>query len=164
MLVACVGNVLRGDDGFGVAVARRLAEGGGVPGADLIETGIGGMSLVQRLMDGYSALVLVDAVDQDAAPGTLFVLEPDPPVLDAALGDTHLADPARVLALADAIGVLPDRVRIVGCQPDPRYDPGDRLSASVAGALEGAAALVRRLAADLAPDASPCAGTAPWHT
>src|ERR671933_2858430 len=51
VLVACVGNVLRGDDGFGQAVERRLAADGSLPaGVDVIETGIGGMGIVQQLM------------------------------------------------------------------------------------------------------------------
>ena len=60
VLVACVGNVLRGDDGFGPAVAARL-DGKLPAGARLIETGIGGIALVQELLAGYEGLVIVDA-------------------------------------------------------------------------------------------------------
>ncbi len=60
VLIACVGNVLRHDDGFGVAVARALESAPLPDGVDLIETGIGGMSIVQRLMDGYDALIVVE--------------------------------------------------------------------------------------------------------
>src|ERR671911_368262 len=46
ILVAGVGNVLRGDDGFGPAVAELLA--GVLPqGAEVIETGTGGIALLQ---------------------------------------------------------------------------------------------------------------------
>ena len=73
-LVACVGNVLRRDDGFGVAVAQELGEG--LPsGVHLIETGIGGVAIVYKLMEGYDTLVVVDAIHCGAQPGTMVVLE-----------------------------------------------------------------------------------------
>ncbi len=78
VLVTRVGNVLRGDDGFGPAVAAQLQ--GRLPaGADVVETGIGPLGLVHQLMEGYAALVVVDAVEQGSPPGTLFVLEPQVP-------------------------------------------------------------------------------------
>src|SRR5438309_12101030 len=74
VLIACVGNVLKGDDGFGVAVANRLAKEL-PPRTDVIETGIGGVSIVQLLMQGYDALIVVDAVDRGVATGTVLVLQ-----------------------------------------------------------------------------------------
>ena len=62
MIVGCVGNVLRGDDGFGPAVAERLTD---LPeGAEVVETGIGGIALLQELLAGCDGLVLIDAVDR----------------------------------------------------------------------------------------------------
>lgn len=148
ILVACVGNVLRTDDGFGPAVAARLqdtGEGGSPalpPEADLVETGIGGMALLQELLDGYDGLVIVDATDRDAAPGTVFVIEPD--VSDAAhVQDVHLATPERVLAMAKVMGCLPARVLIVGCQPADADGLGERLTPEVERAVDAAAARVR---------------------
>jgi hydrogenase maturation protease len=155
-LVACVGNVLRGDDGFGRAVEQRLlADGPLPPGVDLIETGIGGMGIVHQLMRGYDALIVVDAVDRGAAPGTLFVLEPEVPdpaalPVDAwreRFANLHLAEPARVFLLARALGVLPERVLLVGCQPRACEEFGQRLSPPVAAAVPPAARRVRELAA-----------------
>jgi hydrogenase maturation protease len=115
ILVAGVGNVLRGDDGFGPAVTELLVD---LPaGADVIETGIGGIALLQEIMAGCDGLILIDAVDRGAAPGTVFVLEPE-------VGegehqpDVHLANPDRVLSMAKTMGFLPERVRIIGCQPE----------------------------------------------
>lgn len=165
VLVAGVGNVLCGDDGFGVAVAERLATDGGLPsGVDLIETGTGGLSIVQQLMDGYAALIVVDAVDRGAAPGTIF--EGEPVVLDPAgiptdearalFSNLHLAEPSRVFLLARALGVLPARVVLVGCQPQSCDALGMGLSAPVAAAVGLAAARVRVLAGTLLEnDASP---------
>lgn len=163
VLVACVGNVLRRDDGFGVAVARELEERNLPDGVDLIETGIGGMSVVQQLMDGYDALVVVDAVDRGALPGTLWVLEPDVPEPSAIsfaewrslFQNLHLAEPHRIFLLARSLGVLPPSVRIVGCQPEDTDSMDERLSPSVARAVPVAAdRVVAILSTVMAPVAS----------
>ncbi len=114
ILVAGVGNVLRGDDGFGPAVAELLT---GLPeGAEVIETGTGGIALLQELMIGCSSLIIVDAVERGAEPGTVFYIEPEIEKGEH-VPDIHLANPARVLSMAKAMDVLPDRVVIIGCQP-----------------------------------------------
>jgi hydrogenase maturation protease len=129
ILVAAVGNVLRRDDGFGPAVAKRL-EGTLPAGCDLVETGIGGVALLQDLMTGYDGLVLIDAMDGGAAPGSVFLVTPE--VGEAVhVPDVHLANPERVLTMAKTLGVLPERVRIVGCQPEETEELGEGLSACV---------------------------------
>ncbi len=139
LLVAGVGNVLRGDDGFGPAVTLRL---GHLPaGVDVIETGIGGIALLQEIMAGCDGLVVIDAVDRGAAPGTVFLLEPDVPEGEH-VPDVHLANPDRVLTMAKTMGVLPDRVRIVGCQPKEVDDLCEHLSPEVEAALDLAVAKV----------------------
>ena len=164
VLVACVGNVLRGDDGFGQAVERRLlADGPLPPGVDLIETGIGGMGIVQQLMQGYDALIVVDAVDRGAAPGTVFVLEPNVPE-PSSLGidewrdrfsNLHLAEPSRVFLLARALGVLPERVVLVGCQPLACEEFSQTLSPPVAAAVDLAVRRVHELATQSAGVGAP---------
>jgi len=158
VLVAGVGNVLRRDDGFGVAVAARLSgEGGLPPEVDLIETGIGGLGIVQQLMEGYRALIVVDAVDRGAEPGTIFVLEPEiPDPADMPIeawrerfSNLHLAEPARVFLLARALGVLPERVLLVGCQPQDAAELGEGLSPPVQAAVPLAARRVRQLVEEL---------------
>ncbi len=147
VLIAGVGNVLRGDDGFGVEVTRRLmAHLPQVPGAAVvvIETGIGGLHLVQELLSGYDALVILDAVERGAAPGTLFLLEPervDPAGWPAEVrrdffADTHYAEPSRALALAAAVGALPPRVLVVGCQVASVDDLLQGMTPAVARAVE----------------------------
>ncbi len=135
VLVAGVGNVLRGDDGFGPAVTELLK--GLPPGAEVIETGTGGIALLQELMVGCSGLILVDAVERGAPPGTLFFIEPE---VDHAVHvpDVHLANPARVLSMAKTMGVLPDRVVIIGCQPLDTEELCQGLSPPVQRALASA--------------------------
>ena len=157
VLIACVGNVLRHDDGFGVAVARLLEADPLPEGVDLIETGIGGMSVVQRLMDGFAAVIMVDAVDRGATPGTIWVLEPDVPAPDSLNRDEwrtlfqnlHLAEPYRILLMAKSLGALPPIIRLVGCQPEDIDSMDEILSPRVAAAVPIAARRIREIAADL---------------
>jgi hydrogenase maturation protease len=160
VLIAGVGNLLRRDDGFGVEVARRLlAHPPALPGVavTIIETGIGGMHLVQELLSGYDALVVIDAVERGAAPGTLFLLEPER--ADTAswsaetrrdfFADTHYAEPSHALALAEAVGALPARVLIVGCQVATVDDLIQGLTPAVARAVEAAIQRLPRIVTDL---------------
>lgn len=144
VLVAGVGNVLQGDDGFGVRVVQQLAERTDLPpGVNVIEVGIGGMSLVQELFAGYYALVVVDTVDRGGKPGTTYLLEAVVPDLadmpaeerEDHLADMHLATPSRAFVLAKGLGVLPPRVYILGCQPHSIEELSLGLSAAVEAAV-----------------------------
>jgi hydrogenase maturation protease len=132
ILIACVGNPLRRDDGFGYAVAVEL---GTLPaGVQVLESGIGGMTVVQELMRGWDGLIVVDAVDRDAAPGTVFLIEPEIGE-PSNVPDIHLANPDRVLALASGLGCLPERRLLVGCQPEDADGVGEYLSPPVRAAV-----------------------------
>ncbi|QXE33098.1 hydrogenase maturation protease [Streptomyces sp. GMY02] len=152
-LVAGIGNVFLGDDGFGVETLRVLAGHRLPPDVELMDTGIRGVHLAYRLLDGYRGLVLLDTVDRGAPAGTLHVLDIDP-VDPAARGtpqaavplDGHGMDPAAVLRLvhelhAGAGGTLPERIVLVGCQP-LTLEEGIGLSEPVAAAVGPAAGLV----------------------
>jgi hydrogenase maturation protease len=126
ILVAGIGNILHGDDGYGVAVAQRLAQRPDLPhNVKVVETGIGGISLVQELFDGYDVLLIVDAIDRKGVPGTLYLLETQ--VQDLAewpqeqrqefLANMHMTTPSRALILARALRILPPSVYMLGCQP-----------------------------------------------
>jgi hydrogenase maturation protease len=153
VLVAGVGNLLRGDDGFGVVVAQRLLERPVPDRVRVIETGIGGIHLVQELMAGIDALVVVDAIDAGRPPGTVMVQRPE--VADVAtlplyrrrdeLADMHYSTPERAFMLARALGVLPSETWVVGCQPADTDRLGTGLHAAVSAAVEVAAIEVRRL-------------------
>ena len=157
VLVVGVGNVLRADDGFGVAVARRLAGRDLPAGVTVAETGIGGIHLVHELMAGYEALIVVDAVDRGRPPGSVLVIEAD--VIDVGdlpldtrhdlLADMHLAIPERALMVARAVGVLPERTIIVGCQPQETETLGVGLSDEIAAAVDVAVGEIERCLAEL---------------
>ncbi|MFN2556514.1 MAG: hydrogenase maturation protease [Nitriliruptorales bacterium] len=157
VVVAGFGNVLRGDDGFGVVVAQRLLEEPLPDGVEVVEIGIGGIHLVQKLFEEVDALIVVDAVDLDRPPGTLLVLRPD--VLDVTslplsqrrdeLADMHYATPERTFMIAGALGVLPEYTLLVGCQLSDPDQLGVGLSPEVARAVEVAVEEVRRIVAEL---------------
>ena len=147
LLVAGVGNVLKRDDGFGPAVIERLRMAP-PPGAELIETGIGGVALLQEIQAGCDGLVVVDAVDVGDAPGTVLVIEPEVEAEAEYIPDMHLVDPNRVLSMAKKMGLLPERVLIVGCQPVDAVHVGESLSPPVARAVDVACARVREIVAE----------------
>jgi hydrogenase maturation protease len=153
-LVVGMGNVLRGDDGFGVEVARRLETLPEVTArAKIVEVGIGGVHLVQELMDGYDLLVIADAVDRGGEPGHLYVLDlevPSPPssAFEAwrqDLTDMHETIPSKALVMAKALGVLPMRALLVGCQPANVDEAHLGLSAPVLAAVGPAVERIRGL-------------------
>jgi hydrogenase maturation protease len=146
VLVAGVGNVLHGDDGFGVELAWRLERRPWPAGVKVIETGIGGMSLVQEAMHGWNSLLLLDAHASGGAQGTVRLLEPalpdlsalDPHALRDYFADTHYATPMRALALLERLGRLPRRIAVIGCEPAEHEGLRIGLSAAVAAALDAA--------------------------
>ena len=149
VLIACVGNTLRTDDGVGPRVAEILGERDLPDNVDVYDFGIGGVHMVQTLLSGrYGSLVLVDCADRERDPGTVMVIEPE--VLDVHeledvakydyLADMHYTNPERAMALARALGVLPDRTVLIGIQPED----SERLGRDLSPVIESAA----RIAAD----------------
>lgn len=150
VVVAGVGNLLRGDDGFGVKVVHALARREAPAGVLVMDVGIGGIHLVQELFEATDALVVVDAVELGRPPGTLAVIRPSvrEPSGPDDLADVHYANPERALMLARALGVLPE-AWLVGCQPLDAERLGEGLSEAVAAAVEPAAFEIRRLVSGL---------------
>jgi hydrogenase maturation protease len=154
ILVAGIGNVFLADDGFGVELAERLARRELPHGVEVIDYGIRGMDLAYALGDGYDAVVLLDATPRGRPPGTLYVIEPDPPGDEPVPIDAHGMDPVKVLALARALGGSPPRTLVVGCEPLTRMTGEEEdvvadLSEPVRAALDEAERLVDSLLAEL---------------
>ncbi len=153
LLVACVGNIFKSDDGFGVEVAARLGQDPLPDGVRMVDFGIRSVHLVYELLSGYDVLVLVDTVSrQDGPPGSLYVIEPDLPPRDLTgavpevVMDAHDLSPGGVMALVPVLGGHVDRIVVVGCKPATLED-GIGLSPEVAAAVEPAAGLVRDVVA-----------------
>jgi hydrogenase maturation protease len=148
VLVAGIGNLFLGDDGFGPEVARRMAAsdvGEPVPdGVRVVDYGIRGMHLAYDLLDGVGALVLVDALPGEGPAGTLTVLEVGPDDLGDGEFDAHGMDPVAVLASLEAMGGRLPPTYVVGCRPADLSE-GIGLSDPVAQAVGDAVVTVRRL-------------------
>jgi hydrogenase maturation protease len=130
-----IGNIFLTDDGFGSEVARKLAGGPLPDGVSVVDYGIRGMHLAYDLLDGYDALVVVDALPGKGSPGDLSVLEIGPDDLGEGELDAHGMAPVAVLASLGSLGgSLPADV-----------GEGMGLTPAVAAAVDGAVELVHEV-------------------
>jgi len=158
ILVAGIGNIFLGDDGFGVEVAQQLMRDELPGNVRVVDFGIRGFDLAYALMDPYDAIILVDALPQGDTPGTLYAMEPDLSTLDRAapesVVETHGMHPLKVLAMVQAMGGRPRRLFVIGCEPEPCGEDEERmgLSAPVARAIDEAIAKIQSLIARFAEE------------
>lgn len=157
VLVAGIGNVFLGDDGFGVAVVSRLRSRPLPEGVEVADYGIRGFDLAFSLLDGYDAVVIVDAVPRGGPPGTVRVLQPD---LEQAGGegservvDSHGMNPMEVFRLVRQYGGTAPPTYLVGCEPAGTgpEEGSMELSPPVAAAVDEGVRVVERLVERLAP-------------
>lgn len=150
IVVLGIGNLLWADEGFGVRCVEALqARYTFAPHVRLVDGGTQGLYLLPQLQAG-SCLLILDAVDYGLAPGTLKEVEDAevPRFLGARKMSLHQTGFQEVLALAQLTGCYPERVLLVGCQPEELDDYGGSLRASVKAALEEAVQrAVQRIAA-----------------
>jgi hydrogenase maturation protease len=142
VLVAGIGNVFFGDDGFGPAVARALA-GDSFPGVNIEDYGIRGLHLAYELTSGYDRAFLIDAVPRGGRPGTLYVIEPGP-TGSGAVPDAHRMDLENVFAFLRTVGGEAPPITLIGCEP-AEVGEAMELSAPVREMIAPAADLIRRL-------------------
>jgi hydrogenase maturation protease len=152
ILIAGIGNIFLGDDGFGVGVASRLAHRALPQGVRVTDFGIRGFDLAYALMEGYETTILVDAYPGEGQPGTLFVVEPDLQNLDSAgtqpgFMDPHGMNPIHVLRMAVSMGAQLKRILLVGCVPATLGPEEGKmgLSEPVAAAVDDAVPLIASL-------------------
>jgi hydrogenase maturation protease len=147
VLVAGIGNLFLGDDGFGPEVVRRLAaEQSPPPGITIADYGIRGMHLAYDLLAGYDALVLVDALPAAGSPGEVVVLEVGPDDLGPGEFDAHGMNPMAVLAGLTRLGGTLPPTYVVGFRTAD-VDEGIGLSPAATAAVPAAVAAVRALLA-----------------
>ena len=150
ILIAGIGNIFLGDDGFGPEVLRHVAprffRSEQVRAADY---GIGGLHLAYDLLEDWDALVLVDAVPNRGSPGTLRIFETDHASVSSTVAlDAHSMDPGAVFASLQALGGVAPRTVVVGCEVADVGD-GIGLSEPVQAAVPGAVAAVESAVAML---------------
>ena len=158
VLIAGVGNIFLGDDGFGVEVVRQLAGRELPEGVEVVDFGIRGMDLAYALQGDYEVVIFVDATPRGEEPGTVYLLEPEIEEDGEVSLDTHGMDPVKVIKLARTLGARPARTLVVGCEPQVVVGGEDHddmlmeLSEPVRAAVEEATKLVESLVEKLSAD------------
>ena len=157
ILIAGIGNIFMGDDGFGCEVAQRLSRCKLPEHVDVVDFGIRVRDLSYTLTDGYDCAILIDTVQRGGTPGTVYVIEPDlsDSGCESEPGEhpiaAHDMDLTSILRFVASLGKRGPRVLLVGCEPE--YLGGDSgyigLCAAVSAAVERAAAEVQTLLKDL---------------
>jgi hydrogenase maturation protease len=151
ILVAGVGNIFLGDDGFGFEVVRKLAERELPEDVEVADFGIRGMDLIYALQGDYEVVIFVDATPRGEEPGTVYLLEPEIEEDGEVVLDTHGMDPVKVIKFARTLGARPGRTLVVGCEPKVVISGEDyedmlmELSEPVQAAVEEAVKLVESL-------------------
>ncbi|MFE3193847.1 hydrogenase maturation protease [Nocardia sp. NPDC059240] len=146
MLVAGIGNIFLGDDGFGPEVVRRLPPTR-PEGVRVTDYGIRGMHLAYDLLDDWDALVLVDAIPDRGAPGRVEILRAEPDS-GAAGFDGHAMTPEAVFRTVRALGGTVPPTVVVGCQVGSVAEAMG-LTEPVAAAVPTAVAAVGRVLTEL---------------
>ena len=162
ILIAGIGNIFLGDDGFGVEVASKLASRTFPLGVRVTDFGIRGFDLAYALMEGYETTILVDAYPGEGQPGTLFVVEPDLQNVNSAEAqasfvDPHGMNPLNVLRMAVNMGAQLKRILLVGCVPatlgpeEGKMGLSEPIEAAVDEALQLLVSLVTKILAEESP-------------
>ncbi|GHO42588.1 hydrogenase maturation protease [Ktedonospora formicarum] len=160
ILIAGIGNIFLGDDGFGVEVAQRLlrrVDSAYPDSVRVVDFGIRGIELAYTLLDDYDLIILVDTLPCLGSPGTLHLLEIGATQKEQTQNleeaqyvylDGHSMDPVKVLSFAHTLGARPKRTLLVGCEAatslneesELDFQPG--LSHEVAQAIDGAIQMI----------------------
>jgi hydrogenase maturation protease len=155
ILVAGIGNIFLGDDGFGVEVVRRLSAKTFSDDVRIRDFGIRGYDLAYALLDSYELVILVDAAPRGEAPGTVSVIEPElnetPETGAPVMVDAHTMNVMNVFRLARTLGPVPSRILLVACEPADLGGEDGRmgLSEPIEGAIEPAVQVIERLVANM---------------
>ncbi len=156
ILIAGIGNIFLGDDGFGCEVARRLSEREWPEEVRVVDFGIRGFDLVYALLDGYETTIFIDATPRGGEPGTVYTIEPDLKQLDdlepqSMMVEPHGMNPLKVLGMVKSMGGEFKQILLVGCEPatlgpeEGQMGLSEVVSASVDQAVEVVASLVTKI-------------------
>jgi hydrogenase maturation protease len=150
ILVAGIGNVFFGDDGFGVEVAGCLDASRLPGGVHVVDFGIRSYDLAYALTSGrYDAAILVDASTRGGVAGDIYVLSPDlDQSSEPAPANAHAMNPETVLRMARTFGPLPAQILVVACEPETLGGEEGQLglSGTVTAAVARAVSVVESLA------------------
>jgi len=152
ILVAGIGNIFFGDDAFGVEVVRGLTQREWPGDVRVEDFGIRSYDLAYAIMDGYDAVILIDATSRGRPAGTVSLIEPDTSDLESdgdEVVNAHSMNPVRVLQMARSLGGEMQRIYLVGCEPEVLETEEIGLSASVQAAVPQAVEMIGSLVSEL---------------
>jgi len=153
LLVVGVGNMLNSDDAFGPRLVQKFkSEYGNKEGLKIMETGIGGINIIQEMMLGYKGLIIIDSYQGGQKPGTVRILKPKVEDLNLSadqkrdyFADTHYANPFRVLQFLKNINLLPKYLYILACEPESLKPHTIKLSDTVSKSINEATVLLNEI-------------------
>ena len=146
-LVIGLGNLYRSDDALGIVVARLLKTRS--PGhVTVIEQSGEGAALMEAWQD-FSTVIIVDAMNSDAEPGTIYRFDASSEPLPGRIFhySTHAFSLVEAIELARTLGELPQRLIVYGIQ-GKNFAAGQQLSAEVEHAI---GVVIERLLTETAP-------------
>lgn len=141
-IIVCIGNELIADDAVGFEVYNRLAG----CGARLEYCSVGGIDMLP-LLDGETDMVVVDAVQFGAAPGTVHIVPWE------SLPRSSSAISAHGLGLRETIEIgailypqhMPERITLVGVEGRCFNRTREFMTAEVEDAIDTAVSAVKEL-------------------
>jgi len=140
ILLLGIGNLLWADEGFGVRVIEHLQKHYRFPDhVRVLDGGTQGVYLIEHVQNA-DVLVVFDAVDYGLAPATLKRIENDdvPNFLGAKKMSLHQTGFQEVLAMAQMLGRYPERLLLIGVQPEELEDYGGSLRPAVKAQIQPA--------------------------
>ncbi len=134
-MVIGVGNGWRGDDGAGLAVARRVREL--APAGVEVREVEGDATALVDAWSGAARVVVVDAAESGAPPGTVqrFDARSQPLPVRSLRSSTHAFGVSDAVELARALRRLPDRLDVYAIE-GASFTAGERLSPAVERAVD----------------------------
>jgi hydrogenase maturation protease len=142
-----LGNSILKDDGVGIyavrEVRRCLDEACPDADVDIVETEVGGFSLME-LMAGWKRVILVDSIQFDGLePGTVVRIQPGDLRTSLRLRSVHDIDLPTVLELGRRLGLaMPGEVAVFGIQAEDALTFGEFLTDAAERGLKKAVNLI----------------------
>ena len=135
-LVLGIGNLLIGDEGVGCKTVEELVRRYDLPDSvECIDGGTAGFELLS-LLEGRDQVILIDALRDDRAPGTVIMVENEHvPKAFMARTTPHQLGICDVLAAAELTDIMPRRLTLYGVEPK-QLDVGIGLSPEVEAGME----------------------------
>lgn len=133
-VIGC-GNLLASDDGIGIHVARSLKGYDLASEVDIIEAGCPGLDLL-RLWESEDKVLIIDAVISGSKPGTVHVFNSDQVIPREIMPlSSHSFNVVDAIELGKRIGVIPEKLVIIGIELETEKAYREELSPSVERAI-----------------------------